>query len=245
MKAPYCDQVKLLDLQPIDTELARLKHQQANPQTTAHIEKLRVEAKKVDRARIMANSADGQVRTKLQSIQTDIDQATNRLTVQEERLHSGKGSHREIVALDGEVKRLKNRLDELRAEKNKVSAALDDIANKIHKCEELTDKINEKIAQLEDEGASHSSELGKQVAELQSKRDELAADIDPQLLEEYERIRTITGGTGVAGMRQQYCPDLGFELSPAMWDRFQRADDDEVVTSDEYEYILVKIPEDR
>ncbi|MDO5746955.1 MAG: hypothetical protein Q4P66_04760 [Actinomycetaceae bacterium] len=241
MRAPYTEQLKLLELQPLDTELAKLNHKKKTLPEVTTLAQTNERAQKLQRLNVQATTHAADMTRELKSIDTDAQQVNDRLELQSKRLHEGKGSARELVALQGEVKRLQLRSAELEEQQmammEKIEAAQSTV-NKVHAAQQATSK---KIEELQERLHTACTSIDADIAALRSRRETLASTIDAALLAEYEAVRERTGGTGVIGLRGPVCPELGYELSPAQWDELIKSDPDEVIFSDEFDYILIHL----
>ena len=67
-----------------------------------------------------------------------------------------------------------------------------------------------------------------------------AAEIDPGLLDEYERVRVACGGVGVARLNSKTCEGCHLQLSAVAFDRIRKEPADATVHCPECRRILVR-----
>ena len=74
-------------------------------------------------------------------------------------------------------------------------------------------------------------------------REDIAGQVGADLLALYEKIRTSSGGTGAAALRQRRCGGCQLELNAVDLQQIRTAADDEVARCEECRRILVRTPE--
>ena len=104
-------------------------------------------------------------------------------------------------------------------------------------------ELGERIAALEASRDDRLAELDGEAATVGRPREELAREVGDDLLALYEKIRTSSGGTGAAALRQRRCGGCQLELNPVEINRIRTAAEDEVVRCEECRRILVRTPE--
>ena len=120
----------------------------------------------------------------------EVDDLDAQIRADTEKLRTGLLSYKEMEALRVRVEHSRARIDQLEDEAIALITKVEEQAPLIRKAEEdflkWKSKIDQEIAQIDQEIATHTQELER----LQSERKQRAARVDPQLLRQYEELRT-------------------------------------------------------
>ena len=122
--------------------------------------------------------------------------------------------------------------------------------DEIERLEEIEQQINQRkqeyaqeISRLEGEVGEENSQITAQLEQLENEREQKAGPVDAELLDLYEQVRAQTGGVGavkvVAGRPVGY--DLAFSVAETA--RLRAAKPEEVITSEDEGYLLVRCPQ--
>ena len=117
---------------------------------------------------------------------------------------------------------------------------LEDIGQQI---KQRKQEYAQEISQLKDEVGEENSQITAQLEQLESQREQKAGPVNEQLLDLYEQVRAQTGGVGaikvVAGRPVGY--DLSFSVAETA--RLRAAKPEEVITSEDEGYLLIRCPQ--
>lgn len=240
MKAPPDAQLRLLDLQELDTTLEQLAHRRRGVPELAEIDEVNRRLGELQGAIVAAETEAGDVAKEQSKAEADVDQVRTRTERDQKRLDSGQvASPRELENLQSEIASLQQRQAEL---------------------EEVVLEIMERREQAERRGAefrTERSELSEKLSELERRRDEAFAEIDEQagvkrgqrgaiaaempadLLSLYEKLRAQTG-VGAAALHRGRCEGCHLTLNTVDLTRIRNAEADEVVRCEECRRILVR-----
>ena len=159
------------------------------------------------------------------------------------RLDSGTGSAKDLQALQHELVSLSRRQGELEDIEIEVmeraEAAESDVAELERGRGELTARI-EALAAVRDEAFAR---LDAEAADVGGPRPTVVDEVGADLAALYEKIRSTSGGTGAAALRQRRCGGCQLELNPVEIQRLRSAPEDEVLRCEECRRILVRTPE--
>jgi predicted nucleic acid-binding Zn-ribbon protein len=234
--AHLVDQLRLLDLQEIDTALAKAAHERRTLPVLAHIESLTGRESDLHDELVLATSAAGDARRALNKAEDDVAQVRERAARDQARLDSGEGLSRELVALQEELAHLAGRqqtLEEIELEAMEVAEEAD---NK---------SVAADLASLGTERDAAVSRIDADIAAKQAERDAFAATIPPNLLEEYEYARRQTGGLGAVAVRGVRTEGVQVDFTLAEQSRIETAPEDEVIVSEDHGFILVRVGDRR
>lgn len=139
------------------------------------------------------------------SVEWEIDDLTSKLDAVEKELYSGKTLNpKELTNLQHEIDGLKTRRNQL---EDKALGVMD----RVERITQSIATLNSQLKTLETEWQSQQKQLSADMEQLQTalanlkeKRQRLAADIDPQVIEVYQEVKK-QKGTAVAKVEQGIC----------------------------------------
>jgi hypothetical protein len=243
VKADQDAQRRLLDLQAIDTTLAQLAHRKRTLPEIAELEQMTRRLKALDDQRVRAQVGVDDIDRDIARLEKDIEQVRARADRDRSRLDVGTGPARELEALQHELATLTRRQGELEdaelelmEQRETAQADLDGIAQRLA-------AGREEGAALQQRRDAALAELNKDEEFRRTSRAPLAADLPPDLVDLYERIRESAGGVGAALLRAGRCEGCRLELSGSERSRVRSAAPDEVVRCEECRRILVRTAE--
>jgi predicted nucleic acid-binding Zn-ribbon protein len=243
--AHLVDQLRLLDLQEIDTALAKAAHERRTLPVLAHIESLTGRESDLHDELVLATSAAGDARRALNKAEDDVAQVRERAARDQARLDSGEGLSRELVALQEELAHLAGRqqtLEEIELEAMEVAEEAD---NKVAALTAQKESVAADLASRGTERDAAVSRIDADIAAKQAERDAFAATIPPNLLEEYEYARRQTGGLGAVAVRGVRTEGVQVDFTLAEQSRIETAPEDEVIVSEDHGFILVRVGDRR
>lgn len=239
--APPADQRRLLDIQELDTRLARLAHERRTHPTVATLAELSGRAEDLERARTQAEVALSDARRELVKAETDVEQVRTRAERGEARLASGQGTAKELQNITAELEALgrrKNVLEEAQLERMEVAeSAENDLAAINTQLDALTTQISETTTERD----AAFVRIDEESETISSSRGRLAEGLTPGLLELYEDVRGRTGGLAAIAIRGENTVGIQVPLSLTEKAAIKAAPPEQVIQSEDYDYILVRI----
>ena len=243
MIAESARQLRLLDLQAIDTRLDQITHARAHLPQLAELADLEGKARLIDDQLVRSRTELDDIRREMAKADADVQLVRDRAARDRARLDAGTGTAKDLQALQHELASLARRQSELEDVELEVmeraEAAESDVAELERGRGELTIRIEALVA-ARDEALAR---LDAEAAEIGAPRETLAAEVGPDLMALYEKIRSSSGGTGAAALRQRRCGGCQLELNPVEIQRLRQAPSDEVLRCEECRRILVRTPE--
>ncbi|WP_448072307.1 zinc ribbon domain-containing protein [Georgenia yuyongxinii] len=243
--APVKDQRRLLDLQSLDTRAAKLAHQRRSLPVLATLAELEGRAEDLHRAQVAAKTLASDTRRELTKAEADVEQVRARAARHQSKLDAGAGLSRELVALQSEVAQLAQRqgvLEEIELEiMERLEAAEARVAD-------LDTQERAVAADVERHTADRDAEFARldaELAEVRAERDRVAGEIDAELLDLYEYARRRTGGLGAVALRGHRTEGAQVDFSLSELAAIDAAAAEEVLTSEEHGYVLVRLDEGR
>jgi predicted nucleic acid-binding Zn-ribbon protein len=243
VKAAPEAQRRLLDLQGVDTSLAQLAHRRKTLPEIAEIAAVARELSALEDERVRAQVAVEDLDRDITRFEKDIDQVRVRKDRDQVRLNSGSGPVRELEALQHELATLNRRQSELEdaelelmEQKESAQATLDGVIARLTEARTRRDAAEARRDQA-------LADITKEEDFRNGARQPLAADLPPDLLSLYDRIRADSGGLGAALVRAGRCGGCRIELYGADLSRVKTAPADEVVRCEECRRIMVRTAE--
>ncbi|GAB2601639.1 zinc ribbon domain-containing protein [Pseudactinotalea suaedae] len=238
--APVADQLRLLDVQALDTRLAKLAHQRRSHPSLAALQEVTGRAEDLDRARVDAETAVRDARRAVAKAEADVEQVTNRAARDRQRLESGTGSPKDLQALGHELESLAKRQGVLEEVELEAMEVLETAQSALDAITAQRAALGEQIAQLEAERDAAFAEIDAEKATVETQRASAVEPLDPGLVTLYERVRERSGGLGVLRLRGSTTDPLQISLSLTELAAIEAAPADEIVRSEDG-YIIVRV----
>lgn len=240
-KAPAAEQLKLLDLQALDAKLHSLDLRRqaldADPRLAPTAEELAA----ASRAAREADLAVEQAQADLVKVEQNVEQVSARIEKDEARLYAG-GLSKDLQALQHDIEGLSARRSDLEDAELEVLERLDAL-----RAQQAT--ASAELAQAQAASAALRSELDAQIAavaeeraHVAAERSQVAGNIDPGLVEVYEKTLA-KRGVGAARLFHGTSEGSGMALSPGDLAALRAAAEDDIVFCPDSGCILVRSPE--
>ncbi|MEI2825317.1 MAG: C4-type zinc ribbon domain-containing protein [Dermatophilaceae bacterium] len=243
MKADPTDQLRLLELQALDTRLDQIAHARATLPEVAALTSLGQDSAALDRELALARTAVADVQREVAKAEADVQQVRDRAERNQKRLDIGTGTAKDLQALQHELVSLARRQSELEDLEIEV----------MERAEELEQQLAALVsrrATLDEEMAAISARRDVAMAGFDAEAQQISADraavtpsVADALLSLYSKIREAGGGIGAAELRQRRCGGCRLELNQLDLSSIRAAAPDEVVRCEECRRILVRTPE--
>lgn len=238
--APVADQLRLLEVQALDTRAAQLAHARASHPQRAAVKDAAARVAELDERLVASRTAVSDVRRELAKAEADVEQVRTRAQRDQARVDSGQVSVKDVQALSGELEALARR-----------KAALEDVEIEVmERLEGLETELAAVEAEAEAARTAHATasadlervlaDLDAQAAAVVAERATRAEGLDAVLVALYDRLRAQLGGTGVAALRGHRCEGCRLELNASELARITALPAEEVVRCDECGRILVR-----
>jgi len=237
-------QLKLLDVQELDTRLDTLRHQASNLPETAELRRLSAEMAEL-------RAQEGALRTEVDDLtreqrraDADVEQVKARRVRDQQRLDVGMVSNpkdlerlqHELVSLDRRVSELEDAELEVMERLETAQTALTDVRSRLQQVaatgRELTGVREQRMTALQAEAEKVTQE-----------RSDAVAGMPADLLALYERLRGELGGVAAAHLRARRCEGCSLEIDSAELANIAAQRSDEVVRCEECGRILVRTGE--
>ncbi len=243
MKADPFVQLRLLDLQALDTVLAQLAHRRRTLPELATIagcdqRGADVRSRLVDAETSLADLAGEQRR-----LEADVDTVRQRADKDQQRMASSGVPAKEIAGLQHEVASLARRQGVLEDELLEVMETRESAEGQVEQLRaELAVVLADRSSAETARDAAYG-EIDASAGQRQAERAELVAGLPADLLALYDKVREVNGGVGAAMLRQRRCEGCRLELSGSELSAVRAAKPEDVLRCDNCRRILVRTPE--
>ncbi|TKV29940.1 DNA-binding protein [Arthrobacter sp. NamB2] len=238
-KAAPEEQLRLLDLQALDSTLNKLSRQAAAARSNPELGVVAARVAEVDGELVRATTELGDLQRELTKAEDEVQSVVNRLERDEKRLNSGTGTSKDLTALQHEVASLTKRRSDLEDVELDVMERVDAARAAQAEVQGRTDAVRAELRALEEARDAELADVEVQRTRVQAQRDELAATFEAGLLAIYERILA-KRGVGAARLFHGKSEGSGMQLSPGDLADISGAAPDDVVLCPDSGCILVR-----
>ena len=244
MKADPFAQLRLLDVQEIDSQLDQIEHrlrslpERAQEQEAAH----RATALHNRQRDLQIEVSD--LTAEQRKADADVEQVRARRERDRARMDSGQ------VANPKDLERMQHEMESL---ERRIASLEDDELEVMERLETAQRNLDEVVAERQqaidaatvahDAAQQREGELVAEREERRRERDQTASGIPTDLMALYERLRLGQGGVGAAALRARQCGGCRLTLDSAELAQIKAAPSDEVVRCEECSRILVRTAE--
>ena len=239
--APIAQQRLLIDLQDIDSRLARLRHERKHLPVLGRIESVIERLKTNKREAIQADVALSEAKTRVTRSEDEVGQVVRRAEVLRERLHSGNSAARDLSAIQGEIDQLGQRQSALEEAQIAAMEALDSAREESERLKQEESDIRVAGRELTAKRDAEFARLDQEIDSLEKQRADLAGTVETALLSDYEAVRASTGGLGAVALRGRTVEGGAVEISPQELARIVAAPQDQVIHAEENDVIIVRM----
>ncbi|WP_101947275.1 zinc ribbon domain-containing protein [Mycobacterium sp. 3519A] len=240
MKAEVVQQRSLLELAELDAELSRIAHRAKNLPAQQQLEEAQSAHREAnDRlaaVQIALEDLDGQVA----KFESEIDSVRQREDRDRSLLSGGTVDAKQLTDLQHELETLERRQASLEDSLLEVMERREELQSQ--QADELAriDELQTKLAEAQQACDDARGEIDQLKHQSLSRRDELVAALDPDLVGLYERQRA-RGGAGAGVLQGRRCGACRIEIDRGELARISAAADDEVLRCPECGAILLRV----
>jgi predicted nucleic acid-binding Zn-ribbon protein len=236
-------QLRLLDLQAVDTALGQLSHRRRTLPELAAIADLDARTTELRAQLVDAQTDVADLEAEQSRLEADIDTVRQRADKDQQRMTATGVPAKEVTGLQHEVASLARRQTVLE----------DDLLELMEKRESADARVVELTREVSavaaDKAAAESArdevfaEIEDTTTKRQIERTELVAGLPADLLALYEKVRTASGGVGAAMLRQRRCEGCRLELAGNELSAVRTAKPEEVLRCENCRRILIRTHE--
>ncbi|MFE2414213.1 zinc ribbon domain-containing protein [Kitasatospora sp. NPDC059408] len=241
MNAAPADQIRLLDLQAIDSKLDQLAHRRRSLPEHAEIEKATADHTALKDLVVAAQAQQGDTARELTKAEQDVEQVRARSARNQQRLDSGAiTSPKDLENLQHEIGSLAKRQGDLEEVVLDVMERLESAQTRVT---ELTARLEHSTVVLtEAEGRRDAAfaEIDTEADKVKRDRETVAAVVPADLMKLYAKLRETQGGVGAARLYQRRCEGCRTEFSITEFNAIKAEPADKVVRCENCSRILVR-----
>jgi predicted nucleic acid-binding Zn-ribbon protein len=232
---------ELLAIQELDVRLQQMRHRRS---TLPEFAALATNAEA--RSRVTATEAEvgGEVGELLRSqrrLEDEIAQLVAKAEGHEATLYSGSVNNpRELQALQDDIASLRRRQRELEDSDLELMEQIEPLNERLEGLAADLAVLDDEATRLNESLTASAADIDAGISEVERKRAELAAGVDPAVLADYEDLRTQLGGVAIARLEGGACGGCHLSLAAVELDRIRRLDPNERVLCEECGRLLVR-----
>ena len=244
MRADAAAQLRLLDLQALDTVLGQLAHRRRGVPQIAELVALDARAGELRDHEVAVRTAVSDLEREMTRAEADVAQVRERIARDQAMLDAGSvASARQLEDLQREIGNLARRVSDLEDAELEVMQKLEDAQTRAASATAALNDLAEARRTAEGARDSAFADIDLEVERVGGERARVAPEIPDDLLALYDRIRAGSGGIGAAPLHRGRCQGCQITLTPADLGRIRAEPADEVVRCEECRRILVRTAE--
>ncbi|GAA3653583.1 C4-type zinc ribbon domain-containing protein [Nocardioides ginsengisoli] len=244
MNADPAAQLRLLDLQALDSQVDQLRHQRANPAEAAEIKDLLgrrsdVDGRIRDQRIVVDDLAVAQAKA-----DADVEQVKARRTRDRDRMDSGAVANpKDLERMQHELESLERRIATLEDEELEVMEQLEEAQSAMAELTSAIDELDGRLGELTTSRDERAASLDAEIASVAAGRPAIVADLPDDLVALYEKLRANKGGIGVGALRARQCGGCQLTLDAGEIAEIRATPANVVLRHEECQRILVRTPE--
>jgi len=244
LKADAFSQLKLLDVQELDSRLDQLRHRLGTLPETKELAALAAERAQVDGEHRDAQIEVDDLTREQRKADADVEQVKARRARDQERMDRGLvTSPKDLERMSQELVSLARRISDLEDQELEVMERLESAQHRRASLGERLAVLDERIAELTASRDAVAGDLTTELAAATDERKVTVSGVPADLVTLYEKIRAQKGGVGAARLIRRRCTGCSLDLTAADLGAMAKAPLDEVLRCEECNRILVRTAE--
>jgi predicted nucleic acid-binding Zn-ribbon protein len=240
MKASHSDQLAILEVQLLDDQLAALAQREATLPETVALNSVVIKRNNIRDLRIAAETERTDVKRELSRAEGDVEQIVTRIQRDEARLNSGTGTPKELEQTQHELVTLGLRRAELEEAELSIMVTVEGITNRINELSAEEEKLSAEIADLEIKRENALTLIINERSTVSEKRASVAAPIAQDLKDLYAKLAADNNGNGAAMLVGNECKGCHLTINTTEVGRISTLPAEEVVRCEQCRCILVR-----
>jgi predicted nucleic acid-binding Zn-ribbon protein len=244
VKADPSAQVRLLDLQDLDSRADQLRHQRRSLAELAVLAELTADRDRLDGEAQDARIVVDDLGVEQAKVDADVEQVKTRRERDQQRIDQGLVSNpKDIQRMQQEMVSLERRITSLEDDEIEVMERLEEAQSTLDALAAQLTQTDEKIAVATASRDTKLGEIDRSLGEVEAQRGPVVAELPADLLALYDRLRESRNGVGAALLRARRCSGCMLDLDNAELATIRAAADDDVIRCEECSRILVRTSE--
>jgi uncharacterized protein len=238
--APAADQLRLLDIQALDSETQRATHRRSSLPALASIAGLEEKEKALKDDLVARTTEVSDLRREVTKAEDDVQSVRARSDRDAARLQSGQGTPKDLQALQSEIETLAKRQSDLEDVELDAMERLEAAEAALATIKAEIDEIHTQVDSLAVERDEAFVEIDAELARLEAERTPLLEGLDQDLLDLYEKLKASHGGVGAAVLKAGQCTGCHVQLDNGTLSSIASMSEDAVLRCEECGRILVR-----
>ncbi|MDO9457427.1 zinc ribbon domain-containing protein [Nocardioides sp.] len=244
MKAPAEAQLRLLDVQRIDSRADQLRHQRASLPEIAEIATLTAGREEVNDQRRDQQVVVDDLTAAQRKADVDVEQVKARRTRDNDRMAQGLVTNpKDLERMQHELASLERRIGTLEDEELEIMEQLEEAQARLDELEQKLTGSDERLAELAVQRDEKTAIIDHELAALETERGPAAEGLPADLVALYDKLRSSKNGVGAAELRQRRCTGCQIGIDNAEIGVIRATPEDTVVRCEECSRILVRTAE--
>jgi uncharacterized protein len=244
VKADPAAQLRLLDVQRLDSRADQLRHQRASLPELAEIATLSASRREVDDQRRDQQVVVDDLTAAQRKADLDVEQVKARRARDTDRMNQGLITNpKDLERMQAELASLERRISTLEDEELEVMEQLEEAQAALEELEQRVAASDERLAELTKVRDDRFAIIDHELAQVAAERVPAVEGLPEDLLALYDRLRAAKGGVGAAALTQRRCTGCQLGIDNAELGVIRSTPADTVVRCEECQRILVRTAE--
>ncbi|WP_329140710.1 C4-type zinc ribbon domain-containing protein [Streptomyces sp. NBC_01476] len=241
MNAEPADQIRLLEVQALDSRIAQLDHKRKNLPEHTELERLAADLSQLRDLLVAARTEDSDTAREQTKAEQDVDLVRQRAVRDQQRMDSG------ILTSPKDLENLQRELASLAKRQSDLEDVVLEVMERRENAQERAAELGGRVASLEAKVVEAEQRKSEALAGIDAEgftvakeRETLAAGIPDDLLKLYDKLRGQQAGIGAARLYQKRCEGCRLELNITELNEVRAAPANTVVRCENCRRILVR-----
>jgi predicted nucleic acid-binding Zn-ribbon protein len=244
VKADPSAQLRLLDLQQLDSRADQLRHRRATLPEIHRIAELEERRHGLDNQRRDAQIAVDDLTLEQKRADADVEQVKTRRERDRQRMDAGLVTNpKDLERMTHELDSLERRIRSLEDTELEVMEKLEDAQGDLDRLTREVAEVDTELDDLRTRRAEGEREVDAGLESVAGERGPVAAGVPDDLTALYDKLRATKGGLAAAELRARRCGGCQLTIDHAELAVIAKAPADEVVRCEECQRILVRTAE--
>jgi hypothetical protein len=241
LNAAPADQIRLLEVQALDSRIAQLDHRRRNLPEHAELERLNADLAQLRDLLVASRTEESDTAREQTKAEQDVDQVRQRAVRDQQRLDSGAvTSPKDLENLQRELASLAKRQSDLEDVVLEVMERREAAQERAAELTGRVESVEAKVAEAEQRKSAALEALDAEGFTVAKEREVLAGAVPDDLLKLYDKLRAQQGGIGAARLYQKRCEGCRLELNITELNEVRAAPSDTVTRCENCRRILVR-----
>jgi predicted nucleic acid-binding Zn-ribbon protein len=240
LNADPADQIRLLEVQALDSRIAQLDHKRKNLPEHAELERLGADLAQLRDLLVAAQTEESDTAREQTKAEQDVDQVRQRAVRDQQRMDSGALGAKDLESVQRELASLAKRQSDLEDVVLDVMERREAAQSRAAELAERVTSVETKAAEAEARKSAALEAIDAEGFTVAKEREQLAAGVPDDLIKLYDKLRAQQGGVGAARLYQKRCEGCRLELNITELNEVRAAPPTQVVRCENCRRILIR-----